>query len=78
MLQPKREIGGQLAVIYAKAVEDEGTVARHFCPDHRQAASPAVNLGPQIAQATGGQYGSLSVAGGALCATAQRSLAGRP
>jgi hypothetical protein len=53
MLQPKRQIGGQLAVIYPKAVEDEGAVTRHFGTDHGQAAPPAVNLGPQVAQATG-------------------------
>jgi hypothetical protein len=60
MLQPKCEICGQPAVIHETAVEEEGAVTRHLCQDHGQATWPAVNLGPQAAQAAEELYRNLS------------------
>jgi hypothetical protein len=47
-------------VIHETVVEDASAVTRHFCQDHGQAAWPAINLGPQAAQAAQEQYGNLS------------------
>jgi hypothetical protein len=60
MLQPRCEICGQPATIHETAVEGEGAVTRHLCQEHGEAALPAVDFGPEAAQAAEQQYNSLS------------------
>jgi hypothetical protein len=60
MFQPKCEICGQPATIHETSVEGEGAVTRHLCQEHGEAVWPAVDLGPNAAQAAEEQYRRLS------------------